>query len=379
MRTWTGRVLILIAAAAALGCSNGGNGLKLPGVVEVQEVRLGSKIGGRVAEVLVQEGQIAEPGQVLVRFEAPELEAQKAQLEARVKAAQAQWDRARVGSRSDEIAAAEEAWKATAAKAKRLQEGWRAEEKSMAENELVTTEAELANARDRLQRVQAARASNRGAVTPEEEEAALTARNAALGRRDAALAKAQMYRTGSRPEDIAEAVALAAQAEANYRLVKEGPRAEDKAAAEAALWEAQGKLREVEAQLAEAVVKAPERAVIEVLAVRKGDLVPPNTPILRVLRAADLWVKVYVPEPDLGKLRLGQAAEITLDAYPEHRFAGKVIQIASESEFTPRNVQSANERKHQVFGVKVQVDDPKGVFKAGLAAEATFALAGPAE
>jgi multidrug resistance efflux pump len=115
--------------------------------------------------------------------------------------------------------------------------------------------------------------------------------------------------------------------------------------------------------------------VVEVLAVRKGDLVPPNQPVLRVLRAEDLWVRVYVPETELGKVTLNQAAEVTIDAYPDRRFDGTVMQIASESEFTPRNVQSADERRHQVFGLKVRVADPRGVFKSGMAAEVTLPLA----
>ncbi len=114
--------------------------------------------------------------------------------------------------------------------------------------------------------------------------------------------------------------------------------------------------------------------MVEVLAVRKGDLVMPNQPVVRVLRAEDMWVKVYVPETELGKLRLGQDVEVTVDAYPGRRFQGKVIQIASESEFTPRNVQSLDERRHQMFGVKVRVDDPQGVFKSGMAADVWLPL-----
>jgi multidrug resistance efflux pump len=159
------------------------------------------------------------------------------------------------------------------------------------------------------------------------------------------------------------------RARANYDLLLAGTRTEDVAEAEARVAEARGKLREVDATLREAAVTAPERVVVEVLAVRKGDLVPPNQPVVRVLRADDLWVKVYVPETDLAKVRLGGRAEVTLDGYPGRRFPGTVVHVAGESEFTPRNVQSVDERRHQVFGVKVRVADPEGIFKSGLAAE----------
>jgi multidrug resistance efflux pump len=125
-------------------------------------------------------------------------------------------------------------------------------------------------------------------------------------------------------------------------------------------------------------VRAPSRAVIEVLSVRKGDLVPPNQPVVRMLKADDLWVRVYVPETQLGKVRVGEKAEVSIDAYPDRRFEGEVIQIDAISEFTPRNVQSVDERRYQVFGVKVRVpqpDDPKEqVFKSGMAAEVYLPL-----
>src|SRR5262249_51182254 len=119
----------------------------------------------------------------------------------------------------------------------------------------------------------------------------------------------------------------------------------------------------------EAVVVAPEAAVVEVLAVRKGDLVTPNQPVLRVLRTADLWVKVYVPETELGRVHLGQEVDVGVDCFRDRRFKGKVVLSSSYSYFTPRIVQSVDERRHQFFGVRVQIDDPQGVFKAGMAAE----------
>ena len=108
--------------------------------------------------------------------------------------------------------------------------------------------------------------------------------------------------------------------QANHDLQEAGTRREDLVAAEGRLLEAQGKLREVEVALREAVVRAPEPAVVEVLAVRKGDLVQPNQTILRILRADDLWVKVYVPETQLGKVRLGQAVEIAHRRLPRQAF-----------------------------------------------------------
>jgi len=94
----------------------------------------------------------------------------------------------------------------------------------------------------------------------------------------------------------------------------------------------------------------------------------------RVLRAGDLWVKAYVPATELGKVRLNQKVSVTIDAYPGRFFEGTVQQVAAISEFTPRNVQSISERRHQVFAVKVLISDPQGVFHSGMAAEVVLPL-----
>ena len=109
---------------------------------------------------------------------------------------------------------------------------------------------------------------------------------------------------------------------------------------------------------------------------RKGDLVPPGQAVVRILQADDLWVKVFIPETDLGRVVLGQAVDVTVDSHPGEHFRGHIAQIAHESEFTPRNIQSIDERRHQVFSAKVRVDDAHGVFKSGMAAEVTIPVEG---
>jgi multidrug resistance efflux pump len=294
------------------------NHLQLPGVIEIQEVRLGSKIGGRVADVLVREGDVAQPGQLLVKFAVPELEAQREQQEGRLAAVEATLLRARNGSRPEEI--------------------------DEAKSDLESSEADLKQAEADFMRVD--RLFKEGTLTRADWDLARAARDRLKGK--------------------------VASSRAHYELIRLGSRAEDIALAEANVVEARGKLNEINANLAEANVTAPERAVIEVVAVRKGDLVGPNTPVVRVLRAADIWVRVYVPETMLGRIRLGQPAKVTIDAFPGRQFSGTVFQIASESEYTPRNVQSLEERRYQVFGVKIRIDDTDGVFKAGMAAQVGF-------
>jgi HlyD family secretion protein len=367
-----GVALLLVALAAGWyywPFHNSGT-LRFPGIVEIQEVRLGSKVGGRVARVLIVEGDQVSPGQDLVVFEIPELENQKAQLLATLDAVRADALKAENGPRAEEKQAAEQAAKSAWAHYLRVKKGWREEEKRQATAELDTARAELIRSGKDLERVANLKQVN--SATQSDYEAAIAARDKAQGQVNSALAKNEMYQTGSRPEDISAAYADWKKMRANSELLKKGTRPEEILLAKARVAEVEAKLKEVETNIKEGVVSVPRelgRAVVEVLSVRPGDLVPANQPILRVLRIEDLWVKVFVPETQLGLIPLGKQVEVRIDAYPDRRFQGRVIQKASISEFTPRNVQSSEERRYQMFALKIRVDDPQGAFNAGMAAE----------
>jgi multidrug resistance efflux pump len=338
--------------------------MQLHGTVEVQEVRLGSKVGGRVASVSVKEGQTVSAGQELVRFDDAELVARRDQAKHKLASARAAWEKANRGPLPEEVTEAKAAAAVGRAKLARVLAWPRPELKAHAKSELDTEQVELLRAEAEYDRV--FRQSSSSLL---ERDNATAARDRARGRVAAAKASYEMNVKGSIPEDIAEAEAERDRTEARHAFVARGTRDEDKAAAYAAVGEAEAKLTEAETALKEAVVVAPEKCVIETLSVRAGDLVAPNQPIVRALRADDLWVKVFVPSTELGKVKLGRDVEVSVDSHPGRRFPGKVSQIATVSEFTPRNVQSVDERRHQVFAVKVVVTDPDGVFKSGMAAE----------
>jgi multidrug resistance efflux pump len=338
--------------------------LRLPGTVEVQEVRLGSQAGGRVAAVKVKEGQLVEAGQPLVWFEAEELTARRDQAQHKLESARAAWEKAQHGPLPEEIAEAKAVAEAAAARYARMKTGSREEQKQQARADLEAEQANLRRSEDEFARI------NKQTVFSEQErETALANRDRARGRVAGAKAVLEIALVGNRAEDIAEAAAEKDRFEARYKLVRRGVRDEDKAAAYAAVAEAEANLRFAEKQLREVGVLAPEKCVVETLAVRPGDLVAAGQPVVKALRADDLWVKVFVPSTELGKVKLNQTVEVAVDSHPGRRFAGEVSQIATVSEFTPRNVQSLDERRHQVFAVKVRVADPDGVFKSGMAAE----------
>lgn len=156
-----------------------------------------------------------------------------------------------------------------------------------------------------------------------------------------------------------------AAAKARYDLLLAGTRPE-----RLALLRAQ--LVELDTRLAEMKIAAPTSCVLEVLSVKVGDVLAPNQSIATLLLTNHLWVRVFVPEPWLGHIKLGEAVTVRVDAFPGKDFAGVVEQVAREAEFTPRNVQTVGERVKQVFGVKVKLDHTDGQLRAGMAADVFF-------
>jgi membrane fusion protein YbhG len=327
--------------------------LWLPGTVETQDVRLSSRVGGRVAQVLVKEGQTIEAGTEILKLDMPELDTQRKQLEAQLAAAKALLAKAEHGPRAEERAAAKADVAAAEARLARMRKGYRTEEKEQAHKEEEAIVAEMQNAYQELTRERTL--LNKGATTIE-------------GYATAA-AKTKMMEAGYRPEEVAEAEAALASFQAASDLLEAGTRQEDKDEAAAKVTQLEAQIAELDVKRAERTVSAPEKAVVEVIGVRPGDIAEANAPLVKVLRADDLWVKAYISEVDLGHIALDKTVDVTIDTFPGKRFKGVVTYIASESEFTPRNVQTIDERRHQVFGFKVRVDDPQGVFKSGMAAE----------
>jgi multidrug resistance efflux pump len=346
--------------------------LTLPGVVEIQEIHLGSKIGGRVDRVETVEGAVPEPGQPLVFFAVPELEAQRVQCQARLDAARADYEKAKNGPRVEEKQAARMALESLQARLDMLKAGWRKEEIQEARSQWESAEAEFAMRREDF--IRSDRMFRQGSGSRADYDAAKGLRDTAQAQAAKAKAHLDLLLAGTRTEEVKQAEAQVHQAKANLDLLLAGTRAEDIATAKARMDEMEGKLKEIDANLQEAVVRAPERVIIEVLPVRKGDLVPPNQPVVRALRASDLWVKVYVPETELSKVRLNEEVQVKVDGYADRTFKGVIRQISAESEFTPRNVQSPDERRHQVFGMRVYVENPEGIFKSGMAAEVSVPL-----
>jgi HlyD family secretion protein len=160
------------------------------------------------------------------------------------------------------------------------------------------------------------------------------------------------------------------QARQRVRLLEEGMRAERIAAQRAALEQAEAALAQVEAALENAVITVPFDGVVTLRHREPGETVSPGIPVLTIMDPTDRWVRIYIREDRIGEVSLGQTATISSDTYPDRRYDGNVVFIASEAEFTPRNVQTTEERVRLVYAVKVRITgDPSHELKAGIPAD----------
>jgi RND family efflux transporter MFP subunit len=136
--------------------------------------------------------------------------------------------------------------------------------------------------------------------------------------------------------------------------------------------QARAQLADIDAQLAEMQVIAPADSVLEVLSVKVGDVLPANREVATLLLSNHLWVRVYVPEPWLGRIKVGDHVRVRVDSFPNQDFPGVVEQVNRQAEFTPRNVQTVEDRIRQVFGVKIRLPSNDDRLRAGMAADVYF-------
>jgi HlyD family secretion protein len=270
------------AASVALvllsGCQRQSNAVS--GTIEVDEVHVGPRMGGRVEKIFAQEGDKLTAGQTLVALDAGELTARR------------------------ELAAAQI---------------------NSAIHDAEAQDAQLVFMRDDALRQQDLR--KRNVVSPSDAE------------RASSVARAQ--------EKSVEA--------AKMRVVQ-----------------ARAQLADIVAQLAELEVKVPTDSVLEVLSVKVGDVLAPNREVATLLLPQNLWVRVFVPEPWLGLIKVGEPVRVRVDSFPGVDFDGTVEQVNRQAEFTPRNVQTVEERIKQVFGVKIRLSNKEDKLRAGMSADVVF-------
>jgi HlyD family secretion protein len=346
-------VAVLVATGAYAGWFRKDSTLQGSGTVEARNIRVGSKIGGRIDKVLVREGDSVQPGQVLITFDDKELQAALEQSRAGA-------EKAKRGYRPEEIAEARAAAAQAKADYEMKRNGYRKEDIAAAQADLERATADETRTHLDFDRYEAL--AKKDLVSKQQRDTAEANWKMALAQRDNAQHKLDELRHGYRPEEITSAEAHYQQAQATLEKLVHGNRREDVDLAKAGLSYDEARFRERQ-------VVAPSAAIVEVLDVRPGDLIAPNTPVATLLEKDQIYVRIYIPETEYGRLKLGQKAEVRVDSFPNTVFEGVLEQINQQAEFLPRNVQTREERVHQVFGVKIRINDPAGRVLAGMAAD----------
>jgi multidrug resistance efflux pump len=367
-------ILIAIAAVILLAAllyvlTHRSTALAYSGTIETREINIGSKVGGRVTNVFVEEGQQVAANAPLVNFDAPELEAQLAQAQAAVLQNSADYNRLQRGNRPQEIAEADATLRENKALYDEALNGPRPQDLHQAEADFAAAKANALDAQSTYQRVVPLAAND--VISKQQFDSYKAQRDNTAQLAESARQHLAELQAGSRAEDIQAARQRYQQALAADQLAHAGYRRQDILKGKGSLTQAQARVAELDANLREAHLVSPAEATVETVSVRPGDLIPPNQIVLTLLEPSQLWVKVYVPETDLSHIHLGQSARVTVDAL-NRTFTGSIQEINSAAEFLPRNVQTRDDREHEVFGVKVHVDNPNNVLKSGMSATVTL-------
>ena len=339
------------------------------GFIEAHDIRLGSRVGGRVAEVLAQEGDTVTPGQILIRLDPYDLTQRLAQMNADLAERQAALDRAVAGFRSEEIDQARARRDRLAATLKRLIDGPRSQEIDASRARLASARADLTLAQSEFARTQ--KSFQSGAATQFEMDATTQRVDSAKANLDMRQAELNLLLAGTREEEIDEARASLAEADAALALLTAGTRTEDIEQARAALAATAAARDAVQVQIDELSITAPRAAEIDALDLRPGDIIAPNAPVLTLIDPMDLWVRAFVPENHLD-IQVGQRVSISTDSYKRRRFPARITFIARQGEFTPSNLQTTEERSKQVFRIKVTLDEGQDLLRPGMAADVWF-------
>jgi len=343
--------------------------VSVTGQIEGVGVDVGSKVGGRVREVLAEEGARLKAGDVIVRLETDEADAMVAAAKAKLASAEALLTKLKTGARDEEKRQAE----AMATQAKeRFQmalKGARTQEIEAARSTTAAAKAQLDSLETEFRRLQKLRAGN--AVSQQAFDQVMHSRDAAAAQYQAGRERLDLLVQGTRSEEIAMAKAAADQTEAAYDEIRNGARVEDVAAAQAARDAADADVKRAESNAREMVITSPRDGVLESMDIHPGDLVKPGA-IARIADPEDLKLVVYVSAVMLGHLKLDQTVTLTTDAHGADTFQGTIQQIATQGEYTPRNLQTKEERVQQVFGIKIKVNSAGGKLRAGMTAVVHF-------
>jgi HlyD family secretion protein len=321
-------LLVMLAAATACREPDAPGAVRVAGHVEATEVQVSSEVGGRILELRVAEGDRVTAGTVVALLDTRDIDLQLQRARAERGTAEAQLRLLEAGARDEEI--------------------------RQAEAQVQAAEAEAAGAASELKAAE---------LDLERFESLLEADAGSRKQRDDALARVELARERVR----AAQARIGASRETAARL-RAGPTREELDTARARIAVADAQIAVLDKAKADASVVAPATGVVTLKLTEPGELVAPRMPLFVITDLDNAWANLFVPEPLIPEIALGQAATIIDDA--GGRIEGKVTYISPQAEFTPRNVQTADERSKLVYRIKVSVDNRSGTLKPGMPVDA---------
>jgi len=353
-RLLRGAAVLLVVAGLGIGGplvsrilnSRGVPTIQVTGNMEALQVDVSAKIAGRILSLRVREGDRVTEGQLLARLDDAELRAEVERAEAALKTAEAQLRDLLAGSRREEIEQAREAVRS-------------------AEATRAWTERDFKRAQELFQKE---------LIAAQEVDKARQAYEVAVAQERSTRANLQMVEAGPRRDQIDAARAQLKAARDHLDLLLAGPRPYQVEAARGQVTQARAARDAAQSRLRESTIVSPINGVVLRKNLEAGEMANAGGSILTLVDPTDIWLRAYVPETDIGRIKVGMAAQITIDAYRDRVFTGKITEIASEAEFTPKNVQTRNERVNLVFRIKIAVDNPEGLLKPGMPADADILL-----
>jgi ABC-2 type transport system ATP-binding protein len=320
-------VLLVAFVLFGLACGRGSEDgvVTASGTIEAREVNIAAKISGELRELAVDEGSRVERGDILAVIDHDLLDIQLRQAEAGVVLAEAQLALLRKGARSEDIQQTEELVK--------------------------QAEAGLGVAEEDVRRIRELAAE--GGATPKQLDDAEARYAVALSQASAAREALRKIRNIVRTEEIQAAEARLDQARAAADLLRQ--------------------------TIADCTIVSPVSGVVTHRVSEPGEIVVPAATILTVSALDRVFLRIFVSEKELGRIRLGETAEVRVDAFPDRPMPGTIVYISPEAEFTPKNVQTKEDRVKLVFGVKIEIENRDGVLKPGLPADAASGIQAVAE
>ena len=317
-----GAVIIAVLAAAAFLVTRHrpaeSGTLKVSGAIEVTTVELSFKVGGRLAQRLVDEGEKVTAGQLVARLEDDELKEDKNARAAGKRAAQAALADLKAGSRREEIAQAEAVLARMKADAERLGK------------DALRSEALF----------------KRDVIPQKDLDAARAGRDASASAVREAEQHLKLLRIGPRPDAVRQAKSQVEAAEAGLALT--------------------------ETRLSQSMLKAPLAGLVLAKHAEPGEMLAVGAPVVTIGKMDDVWLRAYIPETEMGRVKVGQRARVTVDTWPGRPFEGTVSFISPEAEFTPKNVQTEKERVKLVYRIKITMPNPGMELKPGMPADAVI-------